>query len=294
MKRYIIIGVILLLVLIAVKVSWLEKIPLFSPTNSKKEVSKENIVVADKIIDSAEKLIDRKKWIDAKKIIFIAIDNNNTNASAYFDLAWINYNLNLPVGSLIIYCQKIISLDSTSCTPYIIMAGYYSDKQQYIKVINTINKLLNDSPTVNYMDTIDFIKSYDLRAEAEYESGRYTDALFSIKMEMKFAPIDKFLYTQLGLIYLRSGKYNDAISACDTAIFYNDTSAKAYIIRGKSYRILKEYDKALRDLNNAIRLAPNDVNGYYNRGILYDSMKMKTKARADYEKANSLGEFKPI
>ena len=292
MKRAIVIGVLLVLLLVTLKLSCFEKISGNAEVNYQQGYS-ESVSESNRLTKLSEKLMSEGKWQQAKEYISEAISYDMMNARACNDLAIIYKNEKLPSDSIIFYYNKAIAIYQKNPAPYINLADYLLEIKRFEDVITIINKLF-ESPTVNKLDTVRYKQAYDLRAEAKLELGRYEEAIYDIKKEIALSRFDEYPYGKLGLLLISAQKYQEGVLACDTAILINPKYAKASMQRGVCYYNLKKYSASLRDYNSAITLNPEASIYYYNRGVLYLDMNKKSSALTDFKKAKGLGDTEAV
>jgi len=164
---------------------------------------------------------------------------------------------------------------------------------------------------------------YFEKGTANYQSGRYYDAIIDFTTCVQLYPTFADCYNGLGMAYREVGDFQQSLPNHNKAIELNPRY-DFYFERGVTYHQLRsEYDKAIQDFktcieknasfcncyvrlgmayrdkgdfttalpyhNKAIELCPTRADFYWERGVTYQRMGNASLADIDFQKARQLG-----
>jgi tetratricopeptide (TPR) repeat protein len=160
------------------------------------------------------------------------------------------------------------------------LADVYDDYEEFDKVFNCLQLILNQSPT---------------NEEALYKICFWTDYTGrneeGIKLHQKIIeeyPFTELAWFNLGAAYQGLKLYEKAIDAYQYAIAIDEKFDYAYRNMGDAYLRLRKYKDAIEALQKVLELTrPEDVI-YEALGHCYDKMKNYAQARFHYRKASHL------
>ncbi|MGC4039278.1 MAG: tetratricopeptide repeat protein [Flavobacterium sp.] len=233
--------------------------------------------------------------------------------------------------------EKAISIRPNQEYAYIELGKVYYLRKEYQNALDVFNKILNKKPNItkalelraecsqklkNYDNAIadyaklislnyDVSKNYIRKAEAEFESGKKTDACSDMKTALKKAKktlSDEYVYAHTYLYkncretispkllkvndlydqaynFYTNGKKEEAIKKFDEMIQIVPDSADLYFNRGKFKRELEQHEAAILDYKKAVQLDKNSEESWTAMGISYALLNQNDNAIKSYLQA---------
>ena len=161
--------------------------------------------------------------------------------------------------------------------PYVV-ASAEKDPEIALKIADAfIARLPNSDENVGWL--------YTLKGNIYRDSGRFAEAINSLKKASVVSPRLTMPYLLLGLVLSDQGNSDGAIAEYAKAMHLDRNNVNAFNLRGTAYRDRKEYDWAIADYTEAIRLAPKDYDSLNNRGTAYALKSEYDRAIADFTEA---------
>ena len=195
---------------------------------------------------------------------------------------------------------------------YLAKAKKNMEKERYHEVITLCDEALKINENLP--------EAYSFKGNAEYELGKYGNAVNTFSKAIEKDPNDAEHYydrswayrcmnmledsivdinkaleiSQLSLFYYDKGRFEywagrckEAIEDLTKGIKLKPTESK-YVMRGNCYMELDEFDLALSDFCSALEYNPESEWAYYRRGLVYKILDQLEKAEKDFKKAVEL------
>jgi tetratricopeptide (TPR) repeat protein len=144
-------------------------------------------------------------------------------------------------------------------------SSYYSFSQTN----NYFTELeLQETQKIKYFPN-DLQESYQNRAWARIQLGKYLEAISDCDSSLIFLPQNYLCWLYKGISYYNLSFFKKSIVALDNAIKYNNNSQQCYYNRALAYTKLDKIDNAIINYSKVIELNNLDSDSYFNRGILY-------------------------
>jgi tetratricopeptide (TPR) repeat protein len=112
------------------------------------------------------------------------------------------------------------------------------------------------SPTEAIRLKPDFALAYCNRGLANFQLGRFDDALADYTVAIDRDATLTYCYFNRGNLYLTLGEYQKAIDDLTRTLATNTRDAVALTRRGQAYEALGQLDKALDNFRSALEIAP--------------------------------------
>ena len=208
--------------------------------------------------------------------IFLQKNNQKSNRTIFIN---IKLKKSLKIFTLIGLCLIfIISAGIFIIRPY--LSEIYSFKGQKAYYIdNDLNEAIKNFEKAVQFDPYNGRILLHLGA-TYFNSGLVQKALPTL-VESKKYYMDRNIFRNLGLSYMKSGMYKEAEKELKRAIYLYPNFTKAYIDLAYLYAIQEEYDKAIVAWNNILETEPNFSEKYnvlYFIGLTSQKKQMPDKA----------------
>ncbi|MFA5221018.1 MAG: tetratricopeptide repeat protein [Methanoregula sp.] len=102
--------------------------------------------------------------------------------------------------------------------------------------------------------------TYQGKAYALIQLGRYNDAIQTLDLGIAEYPKDAMLWNNKGYAYFKLGKYSDAVTAYDNAIAIDPAYTGALINKGDALFAAGQYADAVTAYNKSLENDPGNVN----------------------------------
>ncbi len=160
-------------------------------------------------------------------------------------------------------------------------ANIYLDSNQYKKVIEDCNKVLEILPNM--------AEALITRGTAYDKLGKIQKAMADYTNSLKACQNNAAVFSNRGLLYEQAGQFEKAISDYNKALKVNPDFAEVYYNLGIAFERKGEHQQAVNDFTKAIQLKPDYADAYFNRGCVFNIVGMRKEAIADYNKTIELG-----
>lgn len=249
-----------------------------------------------------QKLIEEKNYEEAIKLCDEAIEKDNKDEDAYFNMAFAKVNLQRYKEAIEEY-SKVIELNNKNEIAYINRSVCYEKLEQYQDAIKDLDKAIE----LNQYNE----KAYFYRGIDKNFIGLYKDAIndFSIAISIinsyrnsysniDFSSILKS-YTDLNNIIL-DNNFLQTLGENAKKIIFNQINIYNKLLDTKNIYVLSFYYRALAksflqlnkeafdDFNIVIQLNPTFLDAYFSRGLLKSNLDMDIEAIEDYKKVIEL------
>ena len=135
----------------------------------------------------------------------------------------------------------------------------------------------------------------DMKADDLVESGRQAFmsgnlpvALDLLKRASEIDPKNKYVWNNLGLVFLNQRRYDEATAAFQTQIGLNPYDEFAYNYLGRVYWLQRNYDEAVTAFRKQLEVNPLDKFSHANLGSVYSEWHKYQEAVPELEKAVAL------
>jgi len=146
-----------------------------------------------------------------------------------------------------------------------------------------------ESVTEPEPEPIDFNQQFYDEAMVSLKAGNIDNAIELLTQVSLGAPEKQFVFTNLGLAYIKLEKYDLADQAMQQAIVQNPDDAVAYNHLGILQRVKGEFNNAREKYQRAIEIDEGYARAHLNLGILFDIyLQDLEKALQQYEIYQSL------
>lgn len=176
---------------------------------------------------------------------------------------YLNYVLWLLIAGVVIFTGLIIyTVFFTKPVPR------SPEEQEYFLAKELVQKNPNNS---YYLQRL---------AEAEYDLGKYRDAIKHYDKAIKLAPYRPMLHYGKGLCYLRLGDKKNAFKEFQEELkVTNDMNELAWLEIGRLYREYKKYEDAIKSFEWVLKRAPTLTDAHYELAEVYYDMGKYDMAR---------------
>lgn len=144
------------------------------------------------------------------------------------------------------------------------------EEQEYYLAVDLVRKNPNNS---YYLQRL---------AEAQFDLGKYQDAIKSYQKAIKLAPYRPMLHYGLGLCYLKLGDKNKAVKEFQEELKVTaNANELAWYELGKIYMEAKKYEEAEKAFKKALERAPALSDVHFSLAKLYFEWKKYDLAREE-------------
>jgi tetratricopeptide (TPR) repeat protein len=237
------------------------------------------IIIAAAVVFSYETYSRTQVWKDSDTLWTNVIDNYPDAATAYFNRANNDYDLNEIDKAVSDYTNALqwhSDIDSHKKIYFDRGLLYYNYYHKYdLAIADYTNAIAVD-------DT--FRRGYYDRGLAYSDEGKYDLAIADFSTSIKLSPDNAEGYSSRGTAYFKNGKYDSALDDYNEAVALDPGKADYYNNRGSLYMNTGKNDLALADYNKAIAFNPSMALYYYNRGLCYNALNQYQNAVDDLTK----------
>lgn len=234
---------------------------------------------SSKKFDLGRKQFDNKDYTGAVKTFSEVIETDSSNASAYFNRALAEIELE-QLEKALVDIQKFHSLKPDDPDGMNYISYLYLQLKDYENLIKSIQEFMPKGST-EYNSNLYLGKAY-------YKLGNSQQALEYLNYHLQLEPENELaLYTR-AQVYVMLDQFKEAETDFSKLIILNPRHNEAYYIRAMIKSERKDYWAALEDLNKSIDIVPEYVAAYTLRGDIYTGLTKPDKAKQDYEKAIEL------
>ncbi len=113
----------------------------------------------------------------------------------------------------------------------------------------------------------------------------YEEFFANVDANIRFSPMLKGAWLNVGLLEFRLKKYDDVIPACETAIKIDPNYVEAWACRGQAYLEKKDFPNALNDFKKAVNFKPQLKEVWFNMGTINARHGQFKDAMQNYKKA---------
>lgn len=236
-------------------------------------------------VRTAENLMKKDKFKDARSKLDEAIKANANNAKAYSDRALANDRLGR-YNEAIEDATKALQLDTKSAAAYINRGWAYNKTKRYKQALEDLNHAIEIDANLPM--------AYVNRAHAYNGLGQYDKAIADAD---KVAGMKSPHARALALINKShalhmQGNNNDAADAATLALQVNAKLPTAYVNRGRAQAKQGYHDKAVDDFSKALKYNGRLAHVYHHRAVSYKALGSEKQAQSDIDTARKMG-FKP-
>nr|VFJ60049.1 MAG: Tetratricopeptide (TPR) repeat [Candidatus Kentron sp. DK] len=134
----------------------------------------------------------------------------------------------------------------------------------------------------------DSAESWFYLGVAQYDAGRYQEALASFDKALALQPDDADAWSNRGAALNELGHHREALASCDKALALQPDDAAAWGNRGNALVGLGRHQEALESYDKALALQPDDATAWNNRGNALNELGRHQEALDSCDKALAL------
>jgi tetratricopeptide (TPR) repeat protein len=224
-------------------------------------------------------LIKAEKYAEAEAILRKEIEENPTDAGAWFFLAGVDRLQNKLDDAIVAYTKSIEYLPEYG-DAYLRRGIVWFKKGDYAVAALDFEY----AATLNYDDP----RPEMWRGLALSMLGQTRLAISAHTAAIKFDPLYVPARVNRGLAYMELEDYIAASIDFSEAIRLEPTNPQHYFKRGVAFAKRGLADRAIASYSEAIRLDPKFAEAYYNRGITYSQVGKSAEAARDRAQALQL------
>ena len=203
-------------------------------------------------------------------------DNQDTQASAYFYLSLISFQLGNNNLSLS-YIHEFLRLMPDDFIGFIILANNYYSQSDYISALSEYQKILWVDPN-NDLALVQ-------QGLCFYHLGYYSEAQSNFKIVLSNNPSDYNSLYYSGLIEYENNNFSECIKFFLELLQYDSKNYEIYNYLGDSYYQLDNLKLALSAYKQSVSLNAYDPKIYYKIGIIYEQLLNINEAINNYNQA---------
>jgi adenylate cyclase len=147
------------------------------------------------------------------------------------------------------YCQKVLTLDDTLDTPFILLAAIYLLKHQYEKAIAEAERSISLNPSS--------ADAYSVLAGTLGCSGRWEESIVVARKSIRLNPFPQIYYFHwLARAYFMTRRYNEAVGTCKKILGMNPNYLPAHAFLAACYSSLGRQAEASAEADDVLRINP--------------------------------------
>ncbi|RJP56305.1 MAG: tetratricopeptide repeat protein [Candidatus Auribacter fodinae] len=164
----------------------------------------------------------------------------------------------------IVFWHETLKHIPDSFPGYYNLAVAYSEKQQYNRAIQALQKSLDLHPRHH------LARRY--LAELYYDIGNYEEAIKQNALLLQYQPTEGVVYSNFALCYFKQRKYDQALAVAERGLKHAHDKTPVYHVMMRIYKNENDYENALKTAYKAVEYNPDDIKAYLNMGTYYERM----------------------
>lgn len=227
-------------------------------------------------IDNANKLIQERKFEDAKSLLENSIANDENNIEALKLLGLCNVNTDNTDEAISAF-EKVTQNSEQDATSWFYLASMYDKKDNFEKAENAYKQVINLRP--------EYIAAYKNLTILYLKNQKIKDAKTYALKAAELEPSDYQPYYMLGTIATIEKSYEKAVEYLEKAVSLNQAQASMYISLGVAYFALNRLEDATKAFNNSLLLDAENPITHYHMGNIAQIQKQFNEAFQHFQKA---------